>query len=62
METTENETGIEGILSRLEKERNFTFGFGASANEDRSFSASGDGNEDWRSKFSDDAVSWLVDA
>lgn len=58
METTEHETGIEGILSRLEKERNLTFGFGVGENEERR--VSNNENDEWHSGFSTDAVSWFI--
>lgn len=60
METTENKTGIEGILSRLEKERNLTFGFGMRDNEERR--ESNHENKDWHSRFSTDTVSWFINA
>lgn len=57
-----HETGIEGILSRLEKERSLAFGFGVVENEDSTFSASDNEKDDWHSEFSADAVSWHIDA
>lgn len=35
--TTEDDTGIEGILNRLEKQRNLTFGFNLKEKEDDVF-------------------------
>ncbi|XP_062111720.1 protein PTST homolog 2, chloroplastic isoform X2 [Humulus lupulus] len=52
METTQHETGIEGILNRLEKERNLTFGLGQAENE--AGRGTNNDNEDWHSKFSTD--------
>ncbi|POO00038.1 AMP-activated protein kinase, glycogen-binding domain containing protein [Trema orientale] len=54
METTGHETGIEGILSRLEKERNLTFGLGVEENEDHR--ESDNVKDEWRSRFSTDAT------
>lgn len=51
-----HETGIEGILSRLEKERSLAFGFGVVENEDSAFSASDNEEDDWHSEFSADAT------
>lgn len=54
--SADRETGIEGILSRLEKERSLTFGFGVAEHDDRTFSASSNGKDDLHSGFSSDAV------
>ena len=55
METTHHEAGIEGILNRLEKERNLTFGLGEGENE--AGRGRNNGNEDWHSNKSVDMVS-----
>ncbi|EXB63804.1 hypothetical protein L484_021075 [Morus notabilis] len=54
--SADRETGIEGILSRLEKERSLTFGFGVAEHDDRTFSASNNGKDDLHSGFSSDAT------
>ncbi|XP_042482467.1 protein PTST homolog 2, chloroplastic-like isoform X2 [Macadamia integrifolia] len=54
------EAGIEGILSRLEKERSLRFGVGSRAKENRSISDFRNGEEDdWQPKVSADVVTSL---
>ncbi|KAM6570946.1 hypothetical protein CsatA_015026 [Cannabis sativa] len=53
METAQHETGIEGILTRLEKERNMTFGLGRGENNESRREANNE-NKEWHSKFSID--------
>lgn len=60
METTEDEIGVEGILSRLQKQRNLTFGLGLGDKEHSTFLPSSDGKEDWHPKLSTDLVSWCL--
>lgn len=60
MRTTEEEMGIEGILSRLQKQRNLTFGLSLDEKEDRTYLPSNNGKDDWHPKFSNDMVSWCV--
>lgn len=56
-ETTKDEIGVEGILSRLQKQRNQTFGLGLGDKEDSTFLQSNDVKEDWHPKLSKDLVS-----
>nr|XP_048319247.1 protein PTST homolog 2, chloroplastic isoform X2 [Ziziphus jujuba var. spinosa] len=53
-ETTKDEIGVEGILSRLQKQRNQTFGLGLGDKEDSTFLQSNDVKEDWHPKLSKD--------
>lgn len=53
----EDETGIEGILSRLEKQRNITFGIGLRENGDSTGLSGNAGVADWRLRSSTDMVS-----
>ncbi|KAJ4823259.1 hypothetical protein Tsubulata_042383 [Turnera subulata] len=48
----EDESGIEGILNRLEKERNASFGFGLRDKRNRSHLHSDDHTHDWLGKTS----------
>ncbi|XP_030484018.2 protein PTST homolog 2, chloroplastic isoform X2 [Cannabis sativa] len=53
MESAQHETGIEGILTRLEKERSMTFGLGRGENNESRREANSE-NKEWHSKFSID--------
>lgn len=57
--TTEVDTGIEGILNRLEKQRNLTLGFVLRDKEVSTGDASNDNKHDWSHETSTDAVSLL---
>ncbi|KAL6187647.1 hypothetical protein ACLB2K_039044 [Fragaria x ananassa] len=54
--TTEVDTGIEGILNRLEKQRNLTIGFVLRDTEDSTGVASNDNKHDWSHETSTDAT------
>lgn len=54
---TEVDTGIEGILNRLEKQRNLTLGFVLKDKEDSICLQNNDKKYDWCPETSTDAVS-----
>ncbi|KAL6192715.1 hypothetical protein ACLB2K_033801 [Fragaria x ananassa] len=54
--TTEVDTGIEGILNRLEKQRNLTLGFVLRDKEVSTGDASNDNKHDWSHETSTDAT------
>lgn len=56
--TLEEDTGIEGILSRLEKERNYSFGMG----EKRKNYHFPSRKDDCSTNLSKDMVSWFINA
>lgn len=60
MSTTEDEIGIEGILSRLQKQRNLTLGLSLDEKEDRTCLPRNGGKDDWHPKISNDVVSWFL--
>ncbi|KAF3431399.1 hypothetical protein FNV43_RR26130 [Rhamnella rubrinervis] len=56
MPTTEDEIGIEGILSRLQKQRNLTFGLSLDGKDDRTYFPSNGGKNDQHPKISNDVT------
>lgn len=56
---TGDDSGIEGILSRLEKERNINFGFSLREKENTTHLQSDHDEDDWPAGTSKDVVSWF---